>query len=334
FQAIKPPFLLLFPGSRPAVFLLHSFVGGAFLWISNQPSNSLGFILADAGYDVWIGNSRGNTYSSNHKILDLSENKFWEFSFHEMGYYDVPAVIDFILNKTGQKQLFYIGHSEGSTAGFIAFSTWPKLAEKIKVFFALAPITTITFATTPIIKLGAAYEKLFHLGFLNKGTFHLPTYTRKLSAMFCAYLPKFCVHIFCSISGFNIPNLNMSRIDVYAAQWSSGTSGRNFIHWIQMNRAKLFQAYDYGSTEKNMEKYNQTVPPTYKIEDIKIPIAIWTGGQDFFADPRDVAMLVPRISNLIYEKYIPEWQHLDFIWGLDAPEHMYMDIIKIMKKYL
>ncbi|KAH0623586.1 hypothetical protein JD844_006503, partial [Phrynosoma platyrhinos] len=273
--------------SRPAVFLQHSLLGDAFHWISNQPNSSLGFILADVGYDVWIGNRRGSIYSSNHKTLNPSEKKFWDFSFHEMGYYDIPAVIDFILNKTGHKQLYYIGHSEGSTTGFIALCAWPKLAEKIKVFFALAPTTTITFATTPMLKLGAAYETVFH-----------------------------------------------SRMDVYAAHCPSGTSGKNFIHWIQINRAKLFQAYDYGSAEKNMEKYNQTAPPTYKIEDIKIPIAIWTGGHDLFLDPRDAAMLVSRISNLVYEKHIAEWQHFDFIWGLDAPERMYMDIIKIMKKYL
>lgn len=40
-------------------------------------------------------------------------------SFHEMGYYDLPAVIHFILNKTGQEQLYYIGHSEGSTSGML-----------------------------------------------------------------------------------------------------------------------------------------------------------------------------------------------------------------------
>lgn len=40
------------------------------------------FMLADLGYDVWLGNLRGNTYSVGHENHQLNPNKtsFWRFS--------------------------------------------------------------------------------------------------------------------------------------------------------------------------------------------------------------------------------------------------------------
>lgn len=61
----------------------------------NSPSQSPCFKLADLGYDVWLGNTRGNKYSRDHMSLDpdapKDEDAFWNISFEEMGYYDIPA---------------------------------------------------------------------------------------------------------------------------------------------------------------------------------------------------------------------------------------------------
>ncbi|XP_039191873.1 lysosomal acid lipase/cholesteryl ester hydrolase-like [Crotalus tigris] len=318
--------------ARPVVFLLHGVVGDGSHWISNQPHNSFGFILADNGYDVWLGNSRGNTWSSNHKILKPWQKEFWSFSFHEMGYYDIPAAIYFILNQTKQQQLYYVGHSEGTTAGFISFSTWPELAEKIKVFFGMGPIATLTYATSPVLKI-KLNNSLFHTLFGYKGILQYPTSMRKLRVAFCNFQPKICERLISFVVGSNTPNCNLSRMDVYIAHSPAGTSVQNIFHWKQIHNKKGFQAYDYGTKEKNMEKYNQIIPPVYKIEDIKIPIALWSGGNDLFVNIRDVEALISRLSNVIYHQHVPEWQHLDYIWGLDATEIMYMRIIEIMKSY-
>jgi len=52
-------------------------------------AGSIAFALADAGFDVWLNNNRGTTYSLNHIILNSNKDKeYWDYSFQEMGKYD------------------------------------------------------------------------------------------------------------------------------------------------------------------------------------------------------------------------------------------------------
>lgn len=59
-------------------------------------------------------------------------------------------------------------------AAFIAFSTNPELAKKIKVFFALAPVATVKYTRSPMKKLTAlsrqAVKVCEFLGFKAEGT--------------------------------------------------------------------------------------------------------------------------------------------------------------------
>lgn len=48
-------------------------------WFENFVNGSLGFILVDVGYDVWMGNSRGNIWLRRYKIFLVNEEKFWVF---------------------------------------------------------------------------------------------------------------------------------------------------------------------------------------------------------------------------------------------------------------
>lgn len=41
----------------------------------------MSFILADKGYDVWLGNNRGNKYSIQNEQYNDSNPLFWHFSW-------------------------------------------------------------------------------------------------------------------------------------------------------------------------------------------------------------------------------------------------------------
>ena len=76
----------------------HGMIDSADCFIMNRPEKAPAFMLVDAGYDVWLGNTRGNKYSLKHISLSFEQKEYWDFSFDEMAFYDVPAFIEFIRN--------------------------------------------------------------------------------------------------------------------------------------------------------------------------------------------------------------------------------------------
>lgn len=102
------------------------------------------------------------------------------------------------------------------------------------------------------------------------------------------------------------------------------------LHWRQLYQTGEFKYYDYGSD--NVLHYNQSTPPFYELENMKAPLAAWYGGKDWISAPEDVNITLPRITNMVYKKYIPEFVHFDFLWGMQAYEQVYKEILELMKK--
>ncbi|XP_027711690.1 lipase member N-like [Vombatus ursinus] len=323
-------------GARPVVYLQHALFADNASWLLNQPNGSLGFLLADAGYDVWMGNSRGNTWSRRHKTLSAEQEEFWAFSFDEMGRYDLPSVINFIVQKTGQEKLYFVGHSLGTTIGFIALATRPEVARRIKMNFVLGPVASFKYPKSIFANFFFLPQSVIKALWGNKG-FLLEDSVKKIPSMKLCNRKVFswiCSGFLTLWAGFDIKNLNVSRTSIYFSHSPSGTSIQNILHLKQLFRSDEFRAYDWGSKDENMRHYNQSIPPLYDLTTIKVPTAIWAGGKDLLVDLRDVAMLLPKIKNLRFYEMLPDWNHVDFIWALDAPERVYSKIISLMRQNL
>ncbi|XP_056671060.1 gastric triacylglycerol lipase-like [Monodelphis domestica] len=325
-------------GQRPVIFLQHGLLSSAVSWISNLPNNSLAFILADAGFDVWMGNNRGNTYSRKHATLSTNSREYWAFSFDEMARYDLPASIDYIVEKTGQK-IYYVGHSQGTLIGFLAFSTVPQLAQKVKAFYALAPVFNAQYLRSLTFKLLFMVPAPLLKLLVGDKVFLPETATNKLLATEVCdneITGTICGKIIFSLVGFDPKNLNMSRIDVYVSHGLQGTSVQNILHYAQTfhNIPNVTQAFDWGSRKQNLAHYNQSIPPRYNLSSMRVPTALWSGQHDLLADPEDVANLVPQIPSLIYHKILPTYNHLDFVFGLGAPQDIYNEMIEMIKETL
>jgi lysosomal acid lipase/cholesteryl ester hydrolase len=86
------------PANRPPVMFQHGITSSADTWIMHYADKAPAFVAAAAGYDVWLGNSRGNVYSNKHTHLDpvKDEETYWDFDWEDMGTHDMPRVLDYI----------------------------------------------------------------------------------------------------------------------------------------------------------------------------------------------------------------------------------------------
>jgi pimeloyl-ACP methyl ester carboxylesterase len=105
--------------TKAPILLQHGLLGSSKSFLLHN--NSLAFYLAENGFDVWLGNVRGNFFGLEHEKLETNSSEFWSFSFNEIGFYDLPAIIDKMLSVTGSEKLFYVGHSQGKKKIFEKF---------------------------------------------------------------------------------------------------------------------------------------------------------------------------------------------------------------------
>lgn len=79
FRLINPDFAE--KGTSKPVLLQHGFLDSADSWVVSGDDKALGIFLANRGYDVWLGNNRGNKYSLGHVKKNISRREYWDFSF-------------------------------------------------------------------------------------------------------------------------------------------------------------------------------------------------------------------------------------------------------------
>jgi pimeloyl-ACP methyl ester carboxylesterase len=133
---------------RKPIILQHGLFDSSYSWLLLNATDCLPIQLALNGFDVWITNSRGNLFSSNHLDpeydSDLIYSKFWDFTFHEMAVYDFPASILYIKNVTGFEKINYIGHSQGTIQYFIYYTLNAQFIESsIDKFVAVGTVVNV-----------------------------------------------------------------------------------------------------------------------------------------------------------------------------------------------
>ncbi|XP_062540114.1 lipase 1-like [Armigeres subalbatus] len=321
------------------VLMTHGLLGSASDFVIIGPNNSLAYLLADNGYDVWLANARGTRYSRKHTTLAKDSEQYWDFSWHEIGYYDHPAMIDYILNVTDVSKIYYIGYSQGTTSYFVMTSTRPEYNNKIALMVALAPSAFLKRIRSPVLVLLIQFFQLLmkslppRIGYAF--LLHSPFY-HVLAWLICSIekAENICPEFVSLIVGPNPEAYHQKAMTVYLGHTPAGSSLKQIIHYAQISLSGRFQQYDYGRDE-NLLRYGTEKAPIYDLEQSVAPIALYYGLNDWLVHPRDVQDLAKALPQVITVEQVADEQfnHFDFILGKNVRSVLYDSVIKMIDNF-
>ncbi|KAK4194545.1 putative sterol esterase [Triangularia verruculosa] len=317
---------------KKVVYLHHGLLMNSEVWVClTDEQRALPFALVEKGFDVWLGNNRGNKYSKKSIRYSPTTTEFWNFSIDQFALHDIPNSISYILEITGQPSLSYIGFSQGTAQAFASLSIHPKLNEQVNVFIALAPAMSPAGLSNGIVDtLVKASPQVLFLLFGRRSILSSATMWQSI-----LYPPLFTKFIDLGLSFlFNWQTRNISTSQKLAAypHLYSFTSTKSVVHWFQIIRTKSFQMYDDDVHRPLISATNNkyTKVARYPTRNIKTPVVLVYGGSDSLVDIK--AMLKELPSRTVANE-IPHYEHLDFLWARDVDRLVFPHVLDALESF-
>ncbi|CAH1379419.1 unnamed protein product [Tenebrio molitor] len=321
---------------RGVILFQHCYLCDARIWVT-QHNESIAFLFWRAGYDVWLGNSRGNFYSKRHATLSPSDGEFWNYSFFELGYYDVHASVEYIKATTNHSKIIFMGYSLGGSAGLVYSSMRPEDATKsLRIIVSIAAATHFRYAFGPMEFVTSFIFKMQsfnnHTGIYSIGRYD--SWGLKFFRISHRLFPfkKYLPYAISFFFGWTPDEMDPSYSNLMISQFGSESSLNIIYHGYQQRLLGIFQAYDYGEI-KNMRLYGSTNPLLYPLEKIKVPVFLVYSYDDWFCHYKDNELVHNRLPEeaKIYGKLaVKGINHVDFAYGKRRNQEVYNKILKVL----
>lgn len=314
---------------RPPVLLLHGLMqsSDAFLAPGLIPRHTDGarvtlpYMLANAGYDVWLGNARGNRYSCAHLYHSPESSRFWDFSIDHMARQDLPALVKYIKEYTGYNRVAFVGFSQGTATMFAALASQPSLSSSLSVFAALSPAMALRgLARSPVSTLLKHEVEFLYTLFGHKRMLGVALDIQRMvsPSLYATLIDGALAYLF----GWRQAALDPLLKPILYAHLYSFTSVQTVVHWFSIIRDGRFSMNVGGSQAgrprsawewarrimssllplpflSTATRVRHRVVPLYDTRHISIPIGVWIGGKDTLIDPARLMALLPPLSGPI-----------------------------------
>jgi lysosomal acid lipase/cholesteryl ester hydrolase len=317
---------------KKVVYLHHGLMMNSEVWVClTEQERCLPFLLVDQGYDVWLGNNRGNKYSKKSLNYGPTEVPFWNFSMDQFAFHDIPDSINYILTTTEQPSLSYIGFSQGTAQAFATLSIHPTLNQKVDVFVALAPAMAPPGLASGIVSsMVKSNPEVLFLAFGRRAILGSTTMWQALlyPGIFSYVIDKALGFLF----GWKMANITPHQKLAAYPHLYSFTSTKSVVHWFQIIRNGKFQMYDDEVTSptsfSTASKYYKVAK--FPTRNIKTPIVLVYGGSDCLVD---INLMLKELPKHTIAKCIPKYEHLDLLWASDVDTLVFPHVLEALDSY-
>ena len=341
------------------VLLIHGLLQSSGAYCCND-DDSLAFWLCKSGYDVWLGNNRCG-FEPKHTLLDYNDPRMWCWNIRQMGVFDLPALTSRVLVETGFDKIGLICHSQGTTQALVALAKEqrPDLGEKLTVFCALAPAAY----AGPLI--GKMYFKFMRI--ISPAMFRLVfgihafiPFMMQMHALLPAGIYGWLgYNVFSFLFNWSDDRWDRglrARMFQYAPVYVSAESMRWWLGRECFAKHKCVLATkevtrDEERVDSELDGEPAQAPtaqdadgPEHKHQrgstawynDQAPPFALWVCGSDDLVDGRKLLRRFdkgrePHVK-VVHSKVIPEYEHLDVIWAMDAADQVFKEVREVLWK--
>ncbi|CAM1503027.1 Fc.00g078030.m01.CDS01 [Cosmosporella sp. VM-42] len=340
------------------VLLMHGLLQSSGAYCCTD-DNSMAFWLCKSGYDVWLGNNRCG-FKPKHVLLEYNDPRMWCWNIRQMGVFDLTALTSRVLFETGFEKIGLICHSQGTTQTFVALAKEqrPELGERLTVFCALAPAAY----AGPLI--GKMYFKFMRVisPALFRLMFGIHAFIPFMMQMHRLLDPRIYGWLGYKVFSFLFDWTDerwdrglRDRMFQFAPVYVSAESMRWWLgrecfakHKCILSTKEVLQAEAHIDGESDGRP---VTPKTRKIIDEHHrhpkgasawyneqapPFALWVCGNDDLVDGKKLLKRFetgrePHV-NIVHSKTIPEYEHLDVIWAMDAVDQVFKEVREVLWK--
>ncbi|KAF9879066.1 ab-hydrolase associated [Colletotrichum karsti] len=348
------------------VLLMHGLLQSSGAYCTND-ENSLAFYLCKSGYDVWLGNNRCG-FKPKHAVLEYSDPRMWCWNIRQMGVFDLPALTLRVLYETGFEKIGLICHSQGTTQTLVALAKEqrPDLGEKLTVFCALAPAA---YAGPLIGKMYFKFMRIITPGMFRL-MFGIHAFIPFMMQMHQVLHPKVYGWLGYKVFSFLFDWTDTrwdrglrDRMFQFAPVYVSSESMRWWLgrECFARHKCILSTKEDVRAEEKE-DRINGNDAHTLRADDADgalsprtvdehirrpkgstawyneqvPPFALWVAGNDDLVDGKKLLRRFERGREphvqVVHSKVIPEYEHLDVIWAMDAPTQVFKEVREVLWK--